>query len=74
MLVERILKRARPSDPKTREEVMARIEREWQDGYKEEGQQVGRCVQKADKIINNGGTLKDLEQNFMKYYQSIQHE
>ncbi len=57
--VLRILQRGRPSDPKTREEVLQRIEREWEEKGKPEGQQVGLCVKKADRVLNNSGTLEE---------------
>jgi len=72
LLIDRILKRGRPSDPETAEDVTHRIEREWGKGEPEEGQQMEKCVAKADLIIENEGTLEELEEKFIDYYQSLQ--
>jgi len=72
LLIERILKRNRESDPNNREEVLHKIEREWGKGESQEGQQMEKCVQKADIIIENEGTLEELDQRFVDFYQSLQ--
>lgn len=71
LLIERILKRARDSDPKTHEEIHHRIKREWGKGEGEEGQQMEKCLQKVDTVIENEGTLKELDSKIMSYYNSI---
>ncbi|MBI5422151.1 AAA family ATPase [Candidatus Peregrinibacteria bacterium] len=71
LLIERVLKRGRPSDPKTREEVVKRIDRDWGVGEKADGQQVGACVAKADTLIENNGTPEELNQKVLAYYNGI---
>jgi len=71
LLADRILSRNRDSDPKDRDEVLRKVEREWGKGEPEDGQQVGKCMELTDYTIDNGGTLEDLANNFMKYYQQI---
>ena len=71
VLVDRILSRGRESDAKERSEILRKIDREWGKGESEDGQQVGKCMEKADQIIENEGTLDELQQNFISYYDSI---
>jgi dephospho-CoA kinase len=71
LLVERILRRARASDAVTRDEVIKKIEREWSEGHKAEGQQVGRCMAMTDITIENNGTLNELDKKVIAYYNSI---
>jgi len=68
LLVQRILKRGRESDPKIAEEVIARIQREWGKGEPPEGQQMERCMQKIDHLIVNEGTLEELDKVVISYY------
>ncbi len=74
VLVERILSRARGSDATNREEILRKIEREWGVGEPSDGQQVGKCMDKADYIISNMGTLKNLQKTFLNFYNKISHE
>lgn len=71
LLVERILKRGRPSDAKTPEEIIFKIEREWGKGEPEGGQQMEKCVAKADHTIVNEGTLEELDKVFVNYYSEL---
>ena len=71
LLADRILSRARESDSKDRAEILRKIERELGEGEPEDGQQVGKCMQKVDKVIKNEGTLQELQENFTNYYNSI---
>lgn len=71
LLVERILSRARESDAKSREEILRKIERELGVGEPENGQQVEKCMAKADIIIDNEGTLEELKEKFISYYSLI---
>lgn len=73
LLVDRIVKRARESDARTREDILRKIEREWGAGEPMSGQQVGKCMEKVDYVIENNGTLDDLSRNFLAYYQQIEH-
>lgn len=71
LVIERLIKRGREGDPTEPDELMRRIEREWGVGEKADGFQVEKCLKKADVIINNNGTLKQLDTKVMKYYNSI---
>ncbi|QQR84082.1 AAA family ATPase [Candidatus Peregrinibacteria bacterium] len=72
LLVERILKRARPSDAKTPDEILRKIERELSEGESLAGQQVGKCMQKTDVTLVNEGTLEELEKTVLNYYRDWQ--
>lgn len=71
LLVERILSRSRESDAKERAEILRKIEREWGVGEPEDGQQVGKCMEKVDWVIDNEGTLEELGQEFTDFYNKI---
>jgi len=73
LLVERIINRNRESDAKTRDEIVHKVHREWGEGEPEDGQQVGKCMEKVDELIDNNGTLEDLNRNFTNYYNSIKN-
>ncbi len=70
-LVERILSRARESDSKNRDEIVKKIKRELGEGEPEDGQQVEKCMEKTDILIDNNGTLEDLQKNFLEYFNSL---
>ncbi len=59
---ERMVKRNRKDDPKTWEEFLETDERDLGKGEPEYGQQVKKCMEKADFLIINDKDLKDLEQ------------
>lgn len=71
LLADRILSRNRESDAKNRDEILRKVEREWGKGEPEDGQQVGKCMELVDYTIENDGTLQDLANNFLKYYNQI---
>lgn len=71
LLVERILGRGREGDAGTRDEIIAKIEREFGVGEPPDGQRVGECMKKVDKVIENEGTLEELKEKFVAYYDSI---
>jgi dephospho-CoA kinase len=71
LLIERIISRNRESDAKTREDITHKVKREWGEGEPEGGQQVGKCMEKVDFVIDNNGTLEDLNQKFTDYYKTI---
>ncbi|MBD3330247.1 dephospho-CoA kinase [Candidatus Peregrinibacteria bacterium] len=74
ILIERILERDRASDPKSRMDIANKIDREWGFGEPEEGQQVGKCIEMADQVLKNEGTLEDLNRQFMAYYGQLIHD
>lgn len=59
---ERMIKRNRKDDPKTWEEFLETDERDLGKGEPEYGQQVKKCMEKADFLIINDKDLKDLEE------------
>ncbi|MFH0820741.1 MAG: AAA family ATPase [Candidatus Peregrinibacteria bacterium] len=71
-LISRILRRARPSDPKTHQEVLDRIQREWGKGEPQDGQQMERCMRHTDSLIENEGSLQELDKKVMELYNSLQ--
>jgi dephospho-CoA kinase len=71
LLVERIISRNRESDAKDRDEIMRKVKREWGEGESADGQQVGQCMEKVDFVIDNNGTLEDLNHKFTAYYKTI---
>lgn len=58
---ERIVKRAKYSDEKTFEEFINLDERDLGKNEPEYGQQVKKCLEKADLILINDGTIEDFE-------------
>lgn len=71
LLVARILSRKRTGDVLSRDEIIKKLEQEWGKGEPEDGQQVGKCMKKVDFVIKNEGTVDELKQNFLSYFNSI---
>jgi dephospho-CoA kinase len=71
LVIERLIKRAREGDPVEPDELMRRIEREWGVGEKPDGFNIEKCIEKSDVVINNDGTLKQLDTKVTKYYKSL---
>ncbi|MFA6917333.1 MAG: AAA family ATPase [Candidatus Gracilibacteria bacterium] len=80
LLVDRIISRNRESDAKIpaggagmteAEYILRKVKREWGEGEPEDGQQVGKCMEKVDVLIDNNGTLEDLNRKFTEYYSEI---
>ena len=67
---ERIIKRGKPSDPKSWEEFLKVDNRDFFDPENPLGQQVGKCIETADYVIVND---KDLESS-MKEIERIWEE
>ncbi len=61
IIVKRILKRGREGKKPTKKQVLERLDREKGIGEPPEGQQVKKCLERADYLIINEGTLKDLK-------------
>lgn len=73
ILVERILSRGRESDAKERAEIIRKLDREWGVNEPSDGQQVEKCMQKVDLIIKNEGTLEELKNNFLDFYNKVSY-
>ncbi|MBI3335598.1 MAG: AAA family ATPase [Candidatus Portnoybacteria bacterium] len=58
---ERLLKRGRPSDPKTFEDFIIMDDRDQGMGQNDLGQQVKKCVDMADYVLDGNGLLKDFQ-------------
>ncbi|MBU0982026.1 AAA family ATPase [Patescibacteria group bacterium] len=71
ILIERILGRAREGDSRDREELQAKLDRDWGKGEPEDGQQVGKCLEQVDLVIDNGGTLNELQEKFLNFYTGL---
>lgn len=71
LLIERIVSRSRESDPTVKDEIIAKIERELGKGEPEDGQQVAKCIEKADRQIENNGTLEELSGKFIDYFNML---
>ena len=71
VIVERILSRHREGDAVAREEIEAKLDREWGVGEPDDGQQVGKCMDRVDVTIENMGTLEELEEKFVSYYNGL---
>ena len=71
ILVKRIILRGRESDSKNEEQLIASIERELGKGEPENGQHVAKCISLADVLIDNEGTLADLEKKIDYFYATV---
>ncbi|MDP2642345.1 MAG: dephospho-CoA kinase [Candidatus Peregrinibacteria bacterium] len=71
LLISRILSRARESDAKTKDEIVRKIDRELGVGEPEDGQQVAKCLQKVDVTVDNNGTLEELSNGFLDWYNKV---
>ena len=61
IIVERLLKRKRDDKALTKEDILARLEKEKGVGEPPDGQQVKKCLEQADFLIINEGTMEDLK-------------
>ncbi len=66
VILQRIKDRKRSTDSMDDEELMKRLDREWGIGEPDNGQQVGKCFNMADFIINNNTNLEDLKNEINK--------
>jgi len=71
MRFERIVKRARPTDPKTLEEFVIIDERDQGKGEPDYGQQTVKCRQMADFVINNNGSREEMVKKVNEIIQQI---
>jgi len=67
LLVNRLLEREREGGVLTKEEILAKLNREKGLGEPEDGQQVKKCLEMVDYFILNEGTLEDLYKKFQHY-------
>jgi len=68
---ERMLKRAKPSDPLTWEEFIKIDERDYEDKENPLGQQVGLCMKQADFFIENNTDLEELSIKIKEIYNKM---
>jgi dephospho-CoA kinase len=71
---ERILKRGKPTDPKTWEEFLKVDNRDFFDEANPMGQQVGRCIEQADFIINNDADLEKSQREIENIWEEIKEK
>ena len=69
---ERILKRNKPSDPKTWEEFLKIDNRDFFDETNPMGQQVGKCMEIADYKITNDGDLEKSKKEIEEVWGKIE--
>ena len=68
-IINRILKRGRAGEKKiSRAEIEKNLSREMGKEESETGQQISKCLDDADFIINNCGSLKELEQKLNHFF------
>lgn len=60
-IMDRIKKRNRKTDIAETEELKKRLDREWGIGEPQHGQHVGKCMELADFVVDNNGSLEELE-------------
>lgn len=65
-LLSRVKNRKRSTDLEDDDVLITHMEREWGDGEPEDGQQVGKCMEMADYIIENVNSLDDLKTDVLK--------
>lgn len=65
-LMRRIRSRGRMGDPIDEAEIHKVLDKDWGMGQPVDGQQVGECLKKVDKIIKNESTLDELDENVLK--------
>ena len=68
---ERILKRNKPSDPKTWEEFLKIDNRDFFDENNPMGQQVGKCMEVADFIVMNDADLEKSKKEIEDVWEKI---
>ena len=68
---ERIIKRDKPSDPKTWEEFLKVDERDFCDAKNPMGQRVGECLELADHKVFNDGGLRDSMNKIKEIWEEI---
>ena len=66
---ERLLRRRRTGDSKTFEEFLEHEEKENND--EGPGQQLDKCMELVDKIINSNGTIEEANKDLDKYLESL---
>ena len=68
---KRVIERNRESDPKTWEDFMKIDNKDKGIGEKETGQGVGKCMERADFMFMNNGSLEDAREKAENVYQKI---
>lgn len=68
---ERVKSRARKDDPKTWEEFVALDERDQGVGEGMNGQQVKRCMEMADVVIQNDGNVEQFNEKIKSFLESL---
>jgi len=71
---ERIAKRGKPSDPKTWEEFLIVDNRDFHDLENPNGQQVGKCMEKADYLIINNNDIKEPMEKIKEIWEAIKEK
>ena len=68
-IINRILKRGRVGEKRaSKPEIEKNLSREMGKGEKSSGQQISKCLNMADFLINNKGTIRELEQKLNHFF------
>ena len=70
---KRILQRGKASDPKTWDTFLEVDNRDYFDPHNPHGQQVKQCIEKADYLIINDGSLEEIKKKIEKIYGEIKN-
>ena len=68
---ERLVKRGRLGDAQTFEEFLGHEKKE--NNNEGSGQQLGKCIEMADKIINSNGTIEEANKDLDSYMDSLEN-
>lgn len=74
MIVSRILSRKREDDTMDEMAIRTKLRRELGADEPPEGQQVQKCIDMADYVFENNMAIDQVENEFTKLYNQIQHE
>lgn len=70
---KRVQKRAKASDPKTFDKFILADNRDYEENL-ENGQQVNKCMKRADYTMINNGTIQELRNHLKIIYETIEQK
>ena len=71
LIIKRIMSRKRSDDTFDEVSIRRKLRREMGEGEPADGQQVGKCIAKADYTFINDMPVEKVEEEFMKLYNQI---
>ncbi len=72
LILKRIKERMRDTDIADESVLSNRLDREWGIGEPEGGQQVGKCFDLSDHIIDNNGSISELRKSVVKIIKTVE--